>query len=222
MGHVRALPTLDELHVMRSNFAVKASPASRLSAGGIALQPNPATEDVAPTARAVTAASQADTLRVAQRHAANIALWFESEVNGQEASGETGCGGEGIEDSPLSSAIKAVYLETWGEDDGRLGGLDLLLTLCAVPSDSAPVSPPAGADVVHDRDKGELCCRRAGCAWEPAEGTLELLRFSGWNEVIHACIFVMVPCTDDALACLCLVASPSCGLAKYTTCQRTF
>lgn len=165
---------------MRSNFAVKASPASQLSVGGIALQPSPATEDVAPTARTVAAAAaQADTLRVAQRHAANMALWFESEVNGQEASGGTRCGDECIEDSPLSSAIKAVYFETWGENDGRLRGLDLLLTLCAVPSDRAPVSPPAGADVAHDRDKGELCWRRAGCVWEPGGGTLVLLQFPG-------------------------------------------
>lgn len=36
--------------------------------------------------------------------------------------------------------------------------------------------------------------------------------------MIRACTFVMVSCTNDALACLCLVASPSYGLGKYTAC----
>ena len=165
MGHVRALPTLDELRSMRNNFGVKASPASRLSAGG--LQPSPTAEDVAPTARTpAAAAAQADTLRVAQRHVADIALWFDPEGNGQEASGGA-CGGERVKDSSLSSAVKAVYFETWGESDGHLGGLDLLLTLCAIPSDSVPATPPASSDVTHDRDQGELYRRRAGCTWEP-------------------------------------------------------
>lgn len=162
MGHVRAVPTLDELRSMRKNFGVMASPAIRLSAGG--LQPSPTTENVTPIARAsAAAAAQADNLIVAQRHVANIALWFDSEGTGQEASGGEGCGGERIEDSSLSSAVKAVYLETWRESDGHLGGLDLLLTLCAVPSDSAPATPPAGPDVTHDRDKGEVYRWRAGC-----------------------------------------------------------
>ena len=219
MGHVQTLPTLDELRSMRNSFGVKASPASRLSTGGLALQPSPATEDSAPTAGAVAATAQPDTLRIAQMHVANIALWFESKGNSQEASGGTGCGGEGVDDASLSSAIKAVYFETWRENDGHLGGLDLLLTLCAVPSDSAPASSSAGADVTHDRDKGELCHRLAGFVWVPAEGTSGLLRFLAETNANPACTLVLVARTNGALVYLRLTTSPTDGLGKYIVCH---
>lgn len=148
---------------MRTNFGAKASPVLRLSPEGIALQPSPATAVVGPTGRAAAATAQAPTLKIAQRHVENIALWFESESDDQEASGGTGGGGEGTDDPSVSSTIKAVYSQTWGEDDGRLGGLDLLLTLCAIPSDSsAAANLSTGADATHDRNKGESCCGVCG------------------------------------------------------------
>lgn len=87
-------------------------------------------------------------LRTTQRSLSSIQMWFEKR-GGEEIECENGRDGKGTRSAP-STQIKAVYSEAWGGDDARLDGLDLLLTLCAVPDDSIP----AAASVEFDREDG--------------------------------------------------------------------
>lgn len=135
LGHIQSLPTLDDLRSMRQAFRLKASTASRASIGenfkgsSTPKGAEPA-ENVAKAAP--SSAAQVQTLRIAQRHLAGIPFWFEREEH------EAGRGGELVGSDSLCSTARAVYTEAWVGDDGRVDGLDLLLTLCAVPGDAVP------------------------------------------------------------------------------------
>lgn len=129
LGRVRSLPTLDDLRSMRRAISLKASTASRASIGE-ALGRSPAAKGTDNTATVASPAVQAPTLRIAQRHLSGIPFWFERQEHEAERGGER-AGSDGC-----SSTIRAVYAEAWGGDDGRVDGLDLLLTLCAVPGDA--------------------------------------------------------------------------------------
>eukprot|EP00752_Nemacystus_decipiens_P011065 g9831.t1 len=143
LGHVRSLPTVDDLRSMRHAFSLKASTASRASTGEPLSRPpaSKGTEDAATAPAASAAQAQAPTLRIAQRHLSGIPFWFERQEDETERRGE-----RAGNDGGWSSTIRAVYADAWGEDDGRVDGLDLLLTLCAVPGDAAPDGGVAGGD----------------------------------------------------------------------------
>lgn len=148
LGHVPSLPSLGDLCSMREAFRTKPSSASRLSTG-VPARPSSAT----PTAGAKAAkghdAQELSNLRFAQRYLPSVRFWFEKEKETKEEGEHRKGGGSG--GSKGSSAIKAVYSEAWVGDDGRLDGLDLLLTLCAVPADS---SSPVAVPVVDDKEEG--------------------------------------------------------------------
>lgn len=88
------------------------------------------------------------TLRIAQRHFVGIPLWFEQQRD------EVKLGGERADRDALLS-IRKVYSEAWGGDDGRVDGMDLLLTLCAVPNASAGGDVSLGEDEEGVRETGE-------------------------------------------------------------------
>eukprot|EP00903_Cladosiphon_okamuranus_P008129 g7829.t1 len=137
LGHVPSLPTLDELRFMRRAFGLKASTASRPPTRE-ALGRSPAAKGIDNAAVTASPAAQTLTLRIAQRHLSGIPFWFERQDHEAER------GGERAGRDSWSSTIRAVYADAWGGDDGRVDGLDLLLTLCAVPGDA--VVPDDGAE----------------------------------------------------------------------------
>lgn len=143
LGHIQSLPTLDDLRSMRDAFSRKASTASRTSLG----EPLNRSPTAKGPEHASSAAQAPPTLRIPQRHLSGIPFWFEREEHEAERGGER-AGSDG-----LSSTIRAVYADAWGGDDGRVDGLDLLLTLCAVPGDAAPES--GAVDGEGDEESGK-------------------------------------------------------------------
>lgn len=86
-----------------------------------------------------------------------ILLWFEeASPTGTAADGigerRDGCG----DDGGVSLTIKAVYSEAWGDDEGRLDALDLLLTLCSVPTEREESVFSASAEDVDRGDDGKI------------------------------------------------------------------
>lgn len=163
LGHLSSLPTLDDLRSMRRAFSLKDSSASRLSTGALVSRPSSGKGVIVGTQTSAVP-EQTPTLRIAQRHLSGIRLWFEEEEE-EEDEEEDGTRGKEAEEQSrrgaactcgtLASTIKTVYTEAWGEDDGRLGGLDLLLTLCAAPDSRAPEITSIGADAANGGDTGE-------------------------------------------------------------------
>lgn len=151
LGHIRSLPTLDDLRSMRHAFGLKASTASRASIGET-LKRSPTakkgTESAENADTAASSAAQAPTLRIAQRHLSGIPFWFE-----QQEYDEPERGGERAGRDSWSSIIRAVYTDAWGGDDGRVDGLDLLLTLCAVPDDA--VADDSAVEDEGDEESGK-------------------------------------------------------------------
>lgn len=142
LGHVRSLPTLEDLRLMHNAFSQKASTASRASTIGEALKRGSTPENTA-------IPIQVPTLRIAQRHLPGVPWWFEQQGN------EAGRGTVHAGVDSCSSTIRAVYAEAWGGDDGRVDGMDLLLTLCAVPDERAVDAVALEEDEGEDRDSGE-------------------------------------------------------------------
>ncbi|CAN0495594.1 unnamed protein product, partial [Ectocarpus sp. 12 AP-2014] len=132
LGHVRSLPTLDDLNSIRNALCLKASTVSQTSMG-IGSAADTASADV----RSSTA--QIPHLRIAQRHFVGLPLWFEQQRD------EVKHGGERADRDALL-LIKKVYSQAWGRDDGRVDGMDLLLTLCAVPNAGAGGDISLGED----------------------------------------------------------------------------
>ncbi|CAM9610693.1 unnamed protein product [Ectocarpus fasciculatus] len=132
LGHVRSLPTLDDLSSMRNALCLKASTVSQTSVGiGSAAG--------AASANACSSTTQMPTLRIAQRHFVGIPLWFEQQRGEERHRGERA-------DREALLSIRKVYSEAWGGDDGRVDGMDLLLTLCAVPNAGAGGGISLGED----------------------------------------------------------------------------
>lgn len=143
---------------MRLALSLKASTASRASIGE-ALNRSPTAKGLENAAAAAPSAAQAPTLRIAQRHLSGIPFWFERQERDAER------GGERDGSDSWSPSIRAVYTEAWGGDDGRVDGLDLLLTLCAVPGDAVPRDSSV-VDDEGDEESGKQQCFfgwRAGC-----------------------------------------------------------
>ena len=105
------------------------------------------------------------TLHLMQRQFQIFPFWFERQ--GGEYAKERTADGEGRAteldgkmvqtDTVMAEEIKAVYAETWGDGDGQVDGMDLLLTLCAVPGACSFESTPApqNIDEVNCGNDGE-------------------------------------------------------------------
>ncbi|CAM9267910.1 unnamed protein product [Ectocarpus sp. 4 AP-2014] len=132
LGHVRSLPTLDDLSSIRNALCLKASTVSQTSVGI-----GSAADTASPDVRSSTA--QMPTLRIAQRHFVGLRLWFEQQRD------EVKHGREQANRDALL-LIRKVYSQAWGGDDGRVDGMDLLLTLCAVPNAGAGGDASLGED----------------------------------------------------------------------------
>ncbi|CAM9645345.1 unnamed protein product [Scytosiphon promiscuus] len=116
LGHVRSIPTPDELRSMRRTFTLKASAISQTPPEQ-ALKTELATEEV----------KREGDSAIAQRHFQAIPLWFERhEIDERYGPGNAGS-------DSWSSMIRAVYSAAWGGADGRVDGIGLLLELCHVP-----------------------------------------------------------------------------------------
>ncbi|CAB1097942.1 unnamed protein product [Ectocarpus sp. CCAP 1310/34] len=133
LGHIRSLPTLDDLSSIRNALCLKASTVSQTSVGI-----GSAADTASPDVHSSTA--QMPTLRIAQRHFVGLPLWFEQQRDDVNQGGERA-------DRDALLLIKKVYSQAWGGDDGRVDGMDLLLTLCAVPNAGA------GGDVSLEEDE---------------------------------------------------------------------
>lgn len=137
---------------MRHAFGLKASTTSRASSAEALKRSSTAgrkiSAEYADTA-CPSSATQTPTLRFAQRHLPGIPLWFEQQDT------QEGYDGERADSDSLLSTVRAVYTEAWGGGDGRVDGMDLLLTLCAVPGDSTAGDTVSEED---DGDTGKLCC----------------------------------------------------------------
>ncbi|CAM9183230.1 unnamed protein product, partial [Hapterophycus canaliculatus] len=145
LGHVRSIPTPDELRSMRRALSLKAQAASKPPAER-GLKRSSTTDEVGPDGDStspdastfapvsvsgppISGAAHA-TIRVARRHFQTVPLWFEQQEKDEKyCSGRSGSVG-------WSSMIRAVYTALWGGDDGRVDGMDLLLALCAVPDNT--------------------------------------------------------------------------------------
>lgn len=138
---------------MRHAFELKASTASlAVSAEALKRSSTTGRRELADHADAATSsATQTPTLRFAQRHLLGIPLWFE-QLDSQERYG----GVEHADGDSWSSTVRAVYTEAWGGGDGRVDGMDLLLTLCAMPGEGAAGGDSLGADEEADWDRGKL------------------------------------------------------------------
>lgn len=115
------------------------SPAG-LSIGAHSSRPNSASVTAAAGGETVAASANASditqqqqqleipsvSLRVEQRRFRETPLWFETEEKSEDDEAEDA--------TAAASAIKTVYAETWTAEDGRLDGMDLLLTLCTAPT----------------------------------------------------------------------------------------
>lgn len=135
---------------MRHAFSLKALIASRASIGeNINTSPTAEGIEVAENtvAGAAFSAAQVPTLRIAQRHLSGIPFWFEQQEQAER-------GGKRDGSDSWSSTIRAVYAEAWGGDDERVDGLDLLLTLCAVPGSAVPGGGVLGGGAVDDESDG--------------------------------------------------------------------
>lgn len=145
---------------MRHAFGLKASTTSRASSAEALKRTSTAgrkkSAENADTACS-SSATQTPTLKFAQRHLPGIPLWFERQGSQERYDGER------ADSDRLSSTVRAAYTETWGGEDGRVDGMDLLLTLCEVPGDSAAGDISLGVGEEDDCDTGKLCgCVGAG------------------------------------------------------------
>lgn len=166
LGHVRSIPTLEELRSMRRAFTLKAPVVSQTPTEG-ALKIQSTTKEVRPEGDSISPVASASarvstsgpsvsgsalaTLRIAQRRFQAVPLWFERHENDERFSSGRDSGDDWL------SSIRAVYSAAWGGGDGRVDVMDLLLALCYVPSDTIARGVD-GSRVAEDgvEDTGEL------------------------------------------------------------------
>lgn len=185
LGHLKAVPTLEQLSAMWRALELRAdSPSNDPGGSSSGCEPTPAE-------RVPDSPTRALSTRVDKIHAPGIRLWFEEGAEGSikhNAHAPTGIGGE--ENADLLSRMKDVYWDTWTGDDGRLDALDLLLTLCWVNQEE--VIPGNAEDAPGCGDEGE------GSAGSGAKPTGQTRGFPPGSPCLRPILPVAILCDSTA------------------------